>query len=403
MTTVDNAAERARRQVGRPSTAGAHRDLLVQALTEEPSLRSVELLHRARQGGYSGGNSALYALAQALRTKVVTPLVRFEGRAGECSHGFGEVRVRYQDGAEEIVHFFASRLKHSRRAEVTLVPDEQVETLVRSLVDHVAAFGGIPLVAVCDRPKTVVLQRGRDGVATERNPTLAGVALELGLGVEVCWPYRPQEKRKRRKSGRGRARRYDLAASEASHDPTRPRPRSALQTAASRQCATTEARQTHLAIAIAYRVIQNGFDAYDDLSAAFRRGELADALPLYTHPAVLVVEVGYLTYGTDAANMLFHVANDRHRRRRSMIFMTNKSVKAWGRVLHDDDLAQAIIDRVLERGRLFRLDGPSIRTLHTNFDEALNEGSDQEAEVARISGNGWPEFPEPTTRQKPRR
>jgi hypothetical protein len=34
-------------------------------------------------------------------------------------------------------------------------------------------------------------------------------------------------------------------------------------------------------------------------------------------PAVLVVdEVGYLTYGTDAANMLFHVVNDRHRRRR---------------------------------------------------------------------------------------
>jgi hypothetical protein len=27
-------------------------------------------------------------------------------------------------------------------------------------------------------------------------------------------------------------------------------------------------------------------------------------------------------------------------------------------VLHDEDLGQAIIDRVLERGRLIRLDGP---------------------------------------------
>ena len=35
-----------------------------------------------------------------------------------------------------------------------------------------------------------------------------------------------------------------------------------------------------------------------------------------------------------------------------MIFTTNKCLKARGRVLHDDDLAQAIIDRVLERGRL---------------------------------------------------
>jgi len=29
---------------------------------------------------------------------------------------------------------------------------------------------------------------------TEWNPTFAGVVLDLGLGVEVCWPYRPQEK-----------------------------------------------------------------------------------------------------------------------------------------------------------------------------------------------------------------
>ena len=70
VTTVDNAAERARRQVGRPSKAEAYRDVLVQALTEEPTLRSVELLHRARQAGYTGGKSALYALAQTLRVRV---------------------------------------------------------------------------------------------------------------------------------------------------------------------------------------------------------------------------------------------------------------------------------------------------------------------------------------------
>jgi DNA replication protein DnaC len=163
--------------------------------------------------------------------------------------------------------------------------------------------------------------------------------------------------------------------------------------------------KTHLAVAIAYRAIQNGFDAFfttaatliDDLSAAFRAGELTNALPTYTHPAILVVdEVGYLTYGTDAANMLFHVVNERHRRHRPMIFTTNKSLKAWGRVLHDEDLAQAIIDRVLERGRLLRLDGPSVRTLHVNLDDALKEDSDQEADLVRISGKRWSEFPEPT-------
>jgi DNA replication protein DnaC len=90
---------------------------------------------------------------------------------------------------------------------------------------------------------------------------------------------------------------------------------------------------THLAVAIAYRAIQNGFDALfvtaaeliDDLPAAFRTGRLADTLAHYVHPAVLIIdEVGYLTYGTDAANRLFPVVNDRHRKKRTMIFTTNK-------------------------------------------------------------------------------
>jgi DNA replication protein DnaC len=161
--------------------------------------------------------------------------------------------------------------------------------------------------------------------------------------------------------------------------------------------------KTHLAVAIAYRAIQNGFDArfvtaaelIDDLSAAFRTGRLAEALSAYTHPAVLVVdEVGYLTYGTDAANMLFHVVNERHRRKRAMIFTTNKPPTSWGRVLHDEDLAHAIVDRVLERGRMLTLDGPSHRTRHLGLDEAM--AVTPQTQVARISGIHAPEFPEPT-------
>src|SRR6516162_9101673 len=143
VTNIDNGVERVRRQVGRPSTADTYRAVLVEALTENPAVRSVELLHRARLAGYAGGKSALYRLAQALRIRTVTPLVRFEGLPGEFSqHDFGEVRVAYQHGIEETVHFFASRLKYSRWIEVGLVADERVETLVRALVAHLDAFGG---------------------------------------------------------------------------------------------------------------------------------------------------------------------------------------------------------------------------------------------------------------------
>lgn len=152
--------------------------------------------------------------------------------------------------------------------------------------------------------------------------------------------------------------------------------------------------KTHLAIAIAYRALQNGFEVLftsaaeliDELSAASREGRMRDALGTFLRPHVLVVdEVGYLTYGDDAANVLYHVVNERHIRHRAMLFTTNKHPKRWGEVLHDDDLADAIVDRILERGRLLRLDGPSVRTKHLPADE-LAGGDHDDPGSRRIPG-----------------
>jgi len=131
--------------------------------------------------------------------------------------------------------------------------------------------------------------------------------------------------------------------------------------------------KTHLAVAIAYRAIQNGYDArfttaaqlIDELSAAARNSELNDALVAYVQPHVLVIdEVGYLAYGTDAANVLFQVVDHRYLNGKPIIMTTNKDLEEWGAVLHDPDLAEAITDRVLERGRHIKLGGPSYRTRH---------------------------------------
>jgi DNA replication protein DnaC len=159
--------------------------------------------------------------------------------------------------------------------------------------------------------------------------------------------------------------------------------------------------KTHLAVAIGYRAIQNGFETLfttaaeliEDLSNAGKKGRLQESLATYTHPHVLVVdEVGYLTYAEDAANVLFHVVNNRHLRKRPIIFTTNKPLNEWGKVLHDEDLAGAILDRVLERGRFIRLDGPSGRTRHLKLEEPLPGA----IERFRISGKNGSEFPEPT-------
>lgn len=192
--TIDDASERRRRRIGRPSKAEPFRAFVTELVAKEPNLLSLEVLRRARLAGYCGGKSALYALIASLRPEPVQPIVRFEGLPGEFSqHDFGEVDVHFVDGTVRHVHFFASRLKYSRWVEVSLVENQKTETIVRTLVEHFEKLGGVPLLAVFDQPKTIV-KRWRDGQVIEWNPTFAQAVLELGLGVEVCWPRSGQQK-----------------------------------------------------------------------------------------------------------------------------------------------------------------------------------------------------------------
>jgi DNA replication protein DnaC len=84
---------------------------------------------------------------------------------------------------------------------------------------------------------------------------------------------------------------------------------------------------------------------------------------------VLVIdELGYQSYAADAANVLFRVVSIRHLKRRSTLMTTNKPLAALGQVLHDADLAEAILDRLLERDTHFVLRGRSYRTCHQKED-----------------------------------
>jgi transposase len=192
---IDDGLERAQRQIGRPSQVASFRKPVMQILEQVPDLSSVEILRRVREAGYQGGKSALYSLISSLRPKSSKPLVRFEGLAGEFSqHDFGQVEVEFVDGSSRRVHFFASRLKYSRYMCVSLVEDEAVESLVRGLAEHLASWGGAPLQCVFDRPKTIALAWKKNGEVTEWNSVFAYATLEMGIGVELCWPYSPQQK-----------------------------------------------------------------------------------------------------------------------------------------------------------------------------------------------------------------
>lgn len=132
--------------------------------------------------------------------------------------------------------------------------------------------------------------------------------------------------------------------------------------------------KTHLCISIAYKAIQNGFAARFTTAAALINElkvahDLNAALKPYLQPHVLVIdEMGYLGYGPGAADVLFQVVDQRYQQRKPILFTTNKPLRQWGRVLHDEELARAIIDRTLHYGEYLKFTGSSYRLKGRKFD-----------------------------------
>jgi len=195
VSETDDAAERRTRGIGRPSKAAPFAAEVTKWLTDEPELPTLELLRRAKDGGYTGNKTAFYAMVAGARPSRAVPVVRFEGLPGEFSqHDFGHVDVKFVDGRKKRVHFFASRLKYSRFAAVTLVDNERVETIIRCLARDFVTFGGLPLMAVFDRPKTIVQKGGKGRDVEAYNATFAQAIVDIGVGVEMCAPRSGNQK-----------------------------------------------------------------------------------------------------------------------------------------------------------------------------------------------------------------
>jgi len=194
ITSPESAPTPASRRIGRPSQVEAFEGDVERILETEPLLPTVGVLSRLRSLGYTGGKSAVYELVRSVRPKPGQgPEVRFEGVPGEFSqHDFGSVNVTYADGTSEKIHFFASRLKYSRWTHVAIVPDEKVESLIRALLKAFESFGGVPLRAVFDNPKTIVVSRSQGFI--DWNSTFVHVPVDYSFGVELCWPRRANQK-----------------------------------------------------------------------------------------------------------------------------------------------------------------------------------------------------------------
>jgi len=112
----------------------------------------------------------------------------------------------------------------------------------------------------------------------------------------------------------------------------------------------------------------------NDLAAQDTSTALARRLRRYANPAVLLVdEVGYLSYDSRAADLLFAVVSRRHEQR-PIILTTNKPFAEWNEVFPNSSSVTALVDRLLHRAEIVKIEGQSYRA---------KEAKERAAEKAR--------------------
>lgn len=131
--------------------------------------------------------------------------------------------------------------------------------------------------------------------------------------------------------------------------------------------------KTHLARAAGYRLCQKGarvlFTSMSAMTLALATAEttgtLRKIIDHYTQPALLILdEVGYVRMSETESNLAFQIISQRHDRRRSTIVTTNRPFGEWNQIFHNDAIAHAVIDRLVERSEVFHLEGKSYRETH---------------------------------------
>lgn len=75
-------------------------------------------------------------------------------------------------------------------------------------------------------------------------------------------------------------------------------------------------------------------------------------------------ELGFLPPGVDGARLLFQVISQAYEAQ-SVVLTTNPGSSRWGAVLGDDQMAAAVIDRVVHHGRLLQFKGEPYRVRHS--------------------------------------
>lgn len=130
--------------------------------------------------------------------------------------------------------------------------------------------------------------------------------------------------------------------------------------------------KTHLAVAAGIAACKRGMSVrfytvaslVRLLGTASKNGKLDKVLRDIQQAELLILdEWGYVPIDTEGARLLFQIVSDSYERR-SVVITTNLEFSRWGTVISDQQMAAAMIDRLIHHGYLLVFQGESYRMTH---------------------------------------
>lgn len=125
-----------------------------------------------------------------------------------------------------------------------------------------------------------------------------------------------------------------------------------------------------------------------DLAALDSDSALRSRLRRYAAPDLLLIdEVGYLSYSNRHADLLFELVSRRYQRK-STVVTTNKAFADWGEVFPNAACVVSLVDRLVHRAEVVRIEGQSWRAKEAQ--ERLAARAKRRSAKAGAAGKGKP-------------
>lgn len=130
--------------------------------------------------------------------------------------------------------------------------------------------------------------------------------------------------------------------------------------------------KTHMAIAAGVVACQKGYkvrfytvtELVLKLAEARKNGTLERLRSALNQQDLLILdEWGYVPVDRDGSELLFQVISDSYESK-SLILTTNLEFSKWGGIFTDQQMAAAMIDRLVHHGHLLLFEGQSYRMQH---------------------------------------